>query len=57
MHFASRDYDTGFSGEWGSVDLPGSLSADELEVERWKMLCLNGREKVEAIIRTGSWPV
>ncbi len=58
MQFSVRDYDTGYSHELGTFDIPNSYTAKEVEILRWNLLIMaNSREKVNKILETGTWPV
>ncbi|MBN2122281.1 B12-binding domain-containing radical SAM protein [Candidatus Micrarchaeota archaeon] len=58
MQYASTNYDTGFSHELGTFDLPGSLTAEQMGLLRQIMIAkINGIEKMERMLETGSWPV
>lgn len=58
MRYASTNYDTGFSHELGTIDLPGSLTAEQMGLLRQVMIAkINGKERVEQMLKTGSWPV
>jgi radical SAM superfamily enzyme YgiQ (UPF0313 family) len=58
MQFSSTNYDTGFSHELGTFDLPGSLTAEQMGLLRQVMLArINGKERVEQMLKTGSWPI